>query len=145
MKAVCIVGGTLALVGRVAAWGLVGHEAVGYIGMEFLAPHAADFVKNTIPAKYSHSLGPAAPWADDVRHMSSFSWSAPFHFIDANDDPLGGSCSVNEPRDCGPTGCLPSAIANYTKRVNDPSLDATQVLEALYFLDHVSTHHMTNK
>lgn len=30
-----------------------------------------------------------------------------------------------------------TAIANYTQRVSDPSLDATQVREALYFIDHV--------
>jgi hypothetical protein len=74
------------LVGRVAAWGAVGHEAVGYIAMEFLATEAAAFVKKTIPDAYNNSLGPAAPWADDVRYLSEFSWSAPFHFIDANGD-----------------------------------------------------------
>jgi hypothetical protein len=83
MKTACLASITLALVGRVAAWGAAGHQAVGYIAMKFLAPDAAAFVKNTIPAKYNHSLGPAATWADDVRHLSLFSWSAPFHFIDA--------------------------------------------------------------
>ena len=75
---------TLALVGHVAAWGQIGHETVGYIAMEFLGPKTAAFVNKTIPAKYNHSLGPAAPWADSVRHLSEFAWSAPFHFIDAN-------------------------------------------------------------
>jgi hypothetical protein len=75
---------TLVFLGRVAAWGEIGHEAVGYIAMEFLAPNAAAFVTNTIPAKYNNNLGPAAPWADDVRHLRSFSWSAPFHFFDSN-------------------------------------------------------------
>lgn len=32
---------------------------------------------------------------------------------------------------------LVTAIANYTQRVNDPSLGVTQNMEALYFLDHV--------
>jgi hypothetical protein len=126
MKTAFLACVTLALVGRIAAWGAVGHETVGYIAMEFLAPKAAAFVNNTIPSKYNNSLGPAAPWADDVRSLSGFTWSAPFHFIDANgeqylvntfsdkiltstlftDDPLGGSCSVDESRDCGSTGCL---------------------------------------
>ncbi|KIM84327.1 hypothetical protein PILCRDRAFT_6576 [Piloderma croceum F 1598] len=136
MKTAHLAGITLALVGRVSAWGQVGHETIGYIAMEFLATNAAAFVKTTIPAKYNNSLGPAAPWADTVRSLSEFKWSAPFHFIDANDDPLGGSCSVEESRDCGNTGCLSTAIANYTQRVNDPSLGATQVMEALYFIDH---------
>jgi hypothetical protein len=79
-----LIGITLSLVGHVAAWGAVGHQTVGYIAMEFLNADAAAFVQSTIPAKYSNSLGPAATWADDVRHLSEFSWSAPFHFIDAN-------------------------------------------------------------
>ena len=87
MKTACLAGVTLALVGRATAWGAVGHEAVGYIAMEFLATEAAAFVKKTIPAKYNNSLGPAAPWADDVRSLSEFSWSAPFHFIDAHGEP----------------------------------------------------------
>jgi hypothetical protein len=33
-----------------------------------------------------------------------------------------------------------TAIANYTQRVNDPSLGATQVMQALYFIDHVSLY-----
>ena len=85
----CLAGITLALVGHVAAWGAVGHQTVGYIAMEFLNTDAAAFVQSTIPAKYSNSLGPAATWADDVRHLSSFSWSAPFHFIDANGEQNG--------------------------------------------------------
>jgi hypothetical protein len=84
MKTACLVGLTLALVGRVAAWGAVGHEAVGYIAMEFLSTKAAAFVKQTIPAKYNNSLGPAAPWADGVRHLPGFIWTEPFHFLDAN-------------------------------------------------------------
>ena|SRR6267154_438612 len=84
MKSTYLVGVTLALVGKVVAWGAVGHEAVGYIAMEFLAPKAAAFVKQTIPAKYNNSLGPAATWADSVKYLSGFHWSPPFHFIDAN-------------------------------------------------------------
>jgi hypothetical protein len=125
MKTAHLIGIVLALVGHVSAWGQVGHQTIGYIAMEFLAPNAAAFVKKTIPAKYNHNLGPAAPWADSVRYLSEFSWSAAFHFMDANgerylvifcksllisilpiDDPLGGSCSVDQSRDCGSAGCL---------------------------------------
>jgi hypothetical protein len=90
MKPTCFAGVTLALIGHVAAWGAVGHETVGYIAMEFLSSDAATFVQQTIPAKYKHSLGPAAPWADEVRSTSGFLWSEPFHFIDAN------GCSMYE-------------------------------------------------
>jgi len=68
--------------------------------------------------------------------LKAFSWSAPFHFFDANDDPKGGSCFVDLSHDCGNKGCILSAIANYTQRVNDFSLDPTQNMQALFFLDH---------
>jgi hypothetical protein len=57
---------------------------LGYIAMEFLNSDAVAFVQQTIPAKYNNSLGPAAVWADEVRSLSGFRWSEPFHFIDAN-------------------------------------------------------------
>lgn len=121
-----------------------------------------------------------AQWADSVRSEKAFAFTAPFHFIDAEgetlnsklpsnnfltrgaDDPTGGSCSVEQTRDCGSTGCIcasffshishrwpddvrapcaikfpVSAIANYTLRVTDSSLAAEQHLEALKFIDHV--------
>jgi hypothetical protein len=84
MRIARLAGLTLALVGKVTAWGAVGHQTVGYIAMEFLTNEAATFVAQTIPAKYNNSLGPAAVWADEVRALSGFRWSAPFHFVDAN-------------------------------------------------------------
>jgi hypothetical protein len=139
MKFTYLAGVALALAGHVTAWGPIGHQAVGYIAMEFLAPNAADFVKNTIPDNFNNNLGPAATWPDDVRKSPEYKWSAPLHFIDTNDDPKGGSCFVNE-SNCARHGCLLSAIANYTQRVNDFSLDETQNLQALIFLTHVSLH-----
>lgn len=96
MKTAAIVGISLALAGQVAAWGELGHQAVGYIAMEFLAPNALAFVEETVDSSHNHNLGPAAVWADDVKHTKGFTFTAPFHFIDAEDDPLGGTCSVGE-------------------------------------------------
>jgi len=101
-----------------------------------LAPNAAAFVKETIPDSFKNSLGPAATWPDDVRRSPEYKWSAVFHFLDTKDDPKGGSCFVDE-ANCGSHGCLLSAIANYTQRVNDFSLDETQNLQALYFITHL--------
>lgn len=56
-------------------------------------------------------------------------------FIDAEDAPPS-SCSVDLSRDCGSTGCIVSAIANYTQRVNDGRLTAAHRMEALEFLIH---------
>ncbi|KAI0357186.1 nuclease Le1 [Trametes cingulata] len=120
----------------VAAWGTLGHQTVGYVAQEFLAPKALAFVQSSLGSTYDESLGPAAPWADTVRSETAYKWSAPLHFVDAEDSPLSGSCSVQETRDCGDGDCILTAIANYTTRVAKTSLSATQRQEALKFLDH---------
>jgi hypothetical protein len=108
---------------------------IGLIAMEFLSPGALTFVQNSLGATYNFSLGPAATWADDVRSTAAFSWSAPFHFVDAEDNPPT-SCSVSETRDCASGQCVLTAIANYTARVVDTTLDDEQRQEALKFVDH---------
>jgi len=120
----------------VAGWGELGHETVGFVAMEFLAPKALSFVQTTLAVNFSGNLGPGAPWADTVRSEKAFSWSAPFHFVDAEDSPLQGQCSVSETRDCASGNCILTAIANYTSRVVNTSLSKEQRLEALLFIDH---------
>ncbi|EIM82613.1 nuclease Le1 [Stereum hirsutum FP-91666 SS1] len=120
----------------VAAWGNVGHETIGYIAMSFIGPDTLSFVKSSLGSQYNFSLGPAAPWADEVRSEKEFAFSAPFHFIDAEDSPLQDMCSVVQSRDCGSEGCILSAIQNYTTRLIDTKLDAEQRQEALKFVTH---------
>ncbi|KAG7100155.1 hypothetical protein E1B28_001934 [Marasmius oreades] len=117
------------------AWGAIGHEAVGYVAMQFLAPNALSFVKSSLGATYDESLGVAATWADEVKSQAAYRWSSSLHFIDAEDSPPI-SCSVVESRDCQNNNCILGAIANYTVRVVDTSLSAAQRQEALKFLDH---------
>ncbi|KAI0739846.1 nuclease Le1 [Daedaleopsis nitida] len=119
----------------VAAWGVLGHETVGYVAQAFLAPKALAFAQSSLGTTYNMSLGAAAAWADSVRYTKGYTWSANLHFVDAEDSPLSGSCSVEETRDCS-KGCILTAIANYTTRVADTSLGAAQQQEALKFLDH---------
>ncbi|OBZ72961.1 Nuclease PA3 [Grifola frondosa] len=123
-------------VNRAAAWGALGHETIGYVAQQFLAPKALAFVQSSLGSTYNSSLGPAATWADNVKYETAYEWSAPLHFVDAEDSPLTGSCSVSESRDCGDGECILTAIANYTTRVAETSLSATQRQEALKFLDH---------
>ncbi|KAI9066939.1 nuclease Le1 [Trametes sanguinea] len=118
----------------VHAWGNLGHQTIGFVAQSFLAPKALEFVQTTLGAQYNFSLGPAATWADEVKSEPAFKWSADLHFVDAEDSPLTGSCSVNEQRDCGNGQCILTAIANYTARVVDPTLDAEQIQEALKFV-----------
>lgn len=60
-----------------------------------------------------------------------------FHYIDAEDDPPN-SCNVDYERDCHPEeGCIVSAIANYTQRVQQPSvLPAQELNYALRWIVH---------
>lgn len=60
-----------------------------------------------------------------------------FHYIDAEDDPPA-SCNVDYERDCSAEeGCIVSAIANYTQRVQEPSvLPAQEVNYALRWIVH---------
>ncbi|KAI0631763.1 nuclease Le1 [Trametes polyzona] len=126
----------LAVTRPTIAWGTLGHQTVGYVAQEFLAPKALAFVQSSLGSMYNELLGPAAPWADSVRYVSAYRWSAPLHFVDAEDSPLSGSCSVQETRDCGDGDCILTAIANYTSRVAKTSLSKAQRQEALKFLDH---------
>lgn len=120
----------------VNAWGALGHQAVGYVAMQFLSSDALTFVKSSLGSTYDESLGPASTWADSVRSTAAYKFSAPYHFIDAEDSPLSDSCSVSQSRDCGASGCILTAIQNYTARVQKTSLSAAQRQEALKFITH---------
>ncbi|KAM6498330.1 S1/P1 nuclease [Amanita muscaria] len=101
---------------------------------QFLAPNALAFVQQSLGSNYSESLGPAATWADQVKYTAGYTWSQPYHYVDAQDNPPS-SCSVDQTRDCGDGKCILNAIANYTSRVVDTSLSAASRQEALKFLD----------
>ncbi|KAF5377304.1 hypothetical protein D9615_006387 [Tricholomella constricta] len=119
----------------VYSWGASGHHAVGYVAMQFLAPNALSFVQSSLGSTYSQSLGPAATWADEIKSNSAYAWSSELHYVDALDNPPS-SCSVSQSRDCANGKCILTAIANYTTRVVDVGLSATQRQEALKFLAH---------
>ncbi|KAK7468446.1 hypothetical protein VKT23_002959 [Stygiomarasmius scandens] len=122
-------------VAHVHAWGAVGHEAVGYVAMPFLAPKALAFVQSTLGSEYDESLGPAAPWADQVRSDDSYDWASNLHFVDAEALRLlapSPNLEIARMEDVS----VVTAIANYTSRVVDTSLSAAQTQEALKFLDH---------
>lgn len=61
---------------------------------------------------------------------------SPFYLDQIADDPLNGSCSVSYSRDCGASGCILSALSNYTHRLSLKSLPATESTQALYFVTH---------
>ncbi|CZT22038.1 related to nuclease S1 precursor [Ramularia collo-cygni] len=120
----------------VDAWGSLGHQTIAYIATSFVAPETQQWAQDILNDTTSSYLANVATWADSYRYTAEGAFSAPFHYIDANDDPPH-SCNVDFDRDCGTSGCLVSAIANYTTRVQaTKSLSRTQVNYALRWIVH---------
>lgn len=117
------------------AWGTLGHDTVAFIAQSFVKDATETWAQGILNDTSDAYLANVATWADSYRYTAEGSFSAPYHYIDAEDNPPS-SCSVNFDRDCGTEGCSVSAIANYTQRVQDSSLPAQQVNYALRFLIH---------
>ncbi|KAL9082786.1 MAG: hypothetical protein Q9165_008780 [Trypethelium subeluteriae] len=110
----------LAALPAALAWGELGHYTVGYIAQNFVQSSTESWAKDILDSGSSNTsyLAAVATWADTYRYTSAGAFSAPFHFIDAEDNPPS-SCNVDYDRDCGDDGCSVSAIQNYTTRVQD--------------------------
>lgn len=94
------------------AWGGLGHEAVAYVATNFVHSDTKAYFQNLLGDDSDNYLASVATWADSFRYSHEGRFSAPLHFIDAEDDPPH-SCSVKFERDCGEKGCVVSAIKNY--------------------------------
>ncbi|MCJ1261679.1 hypothetical protein MMC22_001545 [Lobaria immixta] len=115
------------------AWGPLGHRTVAYLAQKHLTAEGAAFVNNLLDGE---DISDAALWPDKIRRTPGWTFSAAWHFIDAQDDPPR-TCAVKFDRDCIPkSGCVVSAIANMTSRILDTDLDQNSHYEALKFLLH---------
>ena len=118
------------------AWGSLGHETIGFIAQNFVNNHTQAWAQSILSDTSSAYLANVSTWADTYKYTSEGYFSQPFHYIDAEDNPPK-SCNVDFDRDCGDAGCSVSAIANYTRRVQDSSsLSEQEVNYALRFLVH---------
>lgn len=99
-----------------SAWGTLGHTTVAYIASNFVQPSTEAYFQNILHNTSSSYLASVATWADSFRYTAAGHFSAPFHFIDAEDNPPE-SCGVRYVRDCGEKGCVVGAIANYVSFV----------------------------
>ncbi|KAH8660176.1 putative nuclease PA3 [Xylariales sp. PMI_506] len=133
MKSVALGLATLPAAAR--AWGVLGHATVAYVAQNYLDDTVATWAQGILADTSDSYLANIASWADTYRATTAGAWSAPFHFIDAEDSPPT-DCNVDYDRDCGSTGCSISAIANYTQRVADGRLSAANTQQALKFLVH---------
>jgi len=105
----------LALASTAAAWGTLGHETVALIAQNYISSDTVTFCQNILDDTSDTYLANVATWADSYRYTKAGSYSQPYHFIDAEDNPPT-SCNVDYDRDCGSGGCVVSALANYVSK-----------------------------
>ncbi|OLN95727.1 Nuclease S1-like protein 1 [Colletotrichum chlorophyti] len=107
------------------AWGSMGHATVAYIATNFVAPETKTYMQQLLGDTSDDYLASVSSWADSYRYTTEGAFTSTFHYIDALDEPPH-SCGIDLERDCGPTGCIVSALANYTQRLLQPELDIAQ-------------------
>ncbi|EXJ85036.1 hypothetical protein A1O3_05711 [Capronia epimyces CBS 606.96] len=117
------------------AWGTLGHETVAWIAQSYVSETTESTVKSILGSTRSDYMANVSTWADSYRYTSSGRWSAPLHYIDANDSPPS-SCSVDYSRDCGEAGCSVSAIVNYTSILLDNTSGQALKNDAMKFIIH---------
>jgi hypothetical protein len=103
------------LLPTVTAWGALGHETIALVAQNYVSDDTKKFCQALLGDTSDTYLGSVASWADSYRATSAGKFSAPYHFIDAEDNPPT-ACNVDLDRDCGDAGCVVSAIANYVSR-----------------------------
>ncbi|KAF3912528.1 hypothetical protein ABW20_dc0108479 [Dactylellina cionopaga] len=114
------------------SWGAMGHATVAYIAQNYMNGAARIFTSHLLNGA---TLVDVASWADSFRYTKDGRFSAGYHYIDAHDD-VPHKCSIDLKRDCGPEGCIVSAIANYTARAMDEKLSTEERTDALKFIVH---------
>lgn len=125
----------LAIIQGAQAWGSLGHQTIAYIAQHYISNHTASWAQSILNDTSSHYLANIATWADGYRYTAEGKFSAGFHYIDAKDNPPE-TCNVDFERDCSEEGCVVSAIANYTQRVQATELDMLQRDYALRWIVH---------
>ncbi len=117
------------------AWGTLGHNTIAYVAQDFVSSSTRAFAQAVLNDTSSSYLANIATWADSYRTTAAGKFSAPYHYIDANDSPPS-TCNVDFNRDCGAGGCVVSAISNYTQRLGDGRYSDANHKQALEFLVH---------
>ncbi|TVY20002.1 Nuclease S1 [Lachnellula arida] len=117
-------------------WGELGHQTIAYIATNLVSSATQTKFQSILGDTSGDYLATVSTWADTYRYTDAGTWSAPLHFIDANDSPPS-SCDVEYSRDCGSTGCVVAAIKNYTSRVSSTSLSASDVKTAAKFVGDI--------
>ncbi|KYK59935.1 putative nuclease S1 precursor [Drechmeria coniospora] len=118
-----------------SAWGGLGHITTTFLASRLVANSTEAFFQELLRSHEDDYLAKFASWADSIRYTKWGRFTKTFHFIDAHDNPPH-SCNVDLERDCKETGCVITALANYTKQSLDHSLPAWRRAQAAKFVIH---------
>ncbi|RPB01723.1 phospholipase C/P1 nuclease [Choiromyces venosus 120613-1] len=123
----------LPLVSLTSAWGMLGHRTVALLSTRYLLPETAKWIRELLGKE---SIVAASIWPDSYSHTKDGRYSAPWHWIDAKDNPPH-TCEIRYSRDCKTDhGCIVSALVNMTGRVTDEELSHLERAMALKFIIH---------
>lgn len=109
------------------AWGRVAHRACSKLAESRLSPQARVLVRELLEP--GESLADASTWADE--NSREIPGSAAWHYVNV---PV--SHDHYSPRDCRPSGCVVSKIAEFRAVLLDPRASRAKRRTALRFLVH---------
>ena len=113
----------------------LGHITTAFIASHFVSNATEAFFQELLQNDESNYLAGVATWADSIRYTQWGRFTKNFHFIDAHDNPPE-SCNVDYERDCKESGCVISALANYTRQSLDAALPTWRRAQAAKFVIH---------
>jgi hypothetical protein len=144
---------------QVDGWGKEGHEIVANLAYARLSRDTQTVVKDILRQsdgsygeddKAGSPLASVANWADHLRSINAFHWSAPLHYVDIQDQAIDGGCPCSNDtitqtpkchfvydRDCVKDICVAGAILNFTHQLSDwtpPSLLQSNRVSNLLFV-----------
>ncbi|KAI1103098.1 nuclease S1 precursor [Jackrogersella minutella] len=119
------------------AWGAMGHETIAYIASNYVGSATETYFQGLLGDTSADYLASVAAWADSYRYTTAGSFSSPYHYIDANDNPPS-TCGVDLDRDCGDEGCVVRALQNYTTILLDQKATNANLQIAAKMVIHVS-------
>ncbi|KAI1274149.1 nuclease S1 precursor [Xylaria sp. FL0933] len=134
-RTLALLAAAAAALPAVHAWGAMGHETIAYIASNFVSSATKSYFQTLLGDTSADYLASVASWADSYRYTTAGEFSAPYHYIDANDNPPS-SCGVDYARDCGAEGCVVSALTNYTTILLDGRYSAANHQIAAKFIIH---------
>jgi nuclease S1 len=115
-----------------AGWAKFGHRLIGELAERQLSPAAREEVSRLLAGEPDPTLGGVASWADDMRDLDGWKWTAPLHYVRIHDP----QCHFDAQRDCADGACVVGAIERYSRELADRSLPSTKRAEALKFVVH---------